>query len=523
LIIWPDTAADIGGYYCVISDTCGGIATSTTNTLTLQAPANLTWQGDGFNVDIWDVATTAEWTPGSGLFNPGDNVTFDDTYTYSTPVTLTGVLTPTSITVNAAREYVWGGTGFITGSNSLVKAGSGRLVISNNVAGAFMANPYTGGTVINNGTVYVQAANALGTGPITLAGGKLETLNKLSFSNNVFVTANSICQLDQSGNQSITFLGPVIGSSGTTLVFTNSSTLTNSPNWVVLSAPSTNNSAIVLAVLKNATNSTERLVLNINTNVSQIFNGPISDLILTTDTGGTAGGGGVIKQGAGAAYLNATNTYTLGTTNLAGLLAGSGSISGPLAVFTNGTIGAGTAGAIGTFTVNNNLTFIGGNVFIRVDKSLTPQSNDMVSVTGTITNGGTGTVTVTNIGATVLAAGDRFRIFSGAVGNGATLAVTGGGMSWANNLAIDGSVQVVSVIPAYSTNISYTFNGNTLNILWPATHLGWILQYQTNSLSAGLTFATNNWFDIPYTANGTNANFTVNPANPAMFFRLRHP
>src|ERR1035441_4978396 len=134
--------------------------------------------------------------------------------------------------------------------------------------------------------------------------------------------ANSGCQLDQSGQQSITFLGPVIGSSGTTLVFTNSSTLTNSQNWVVLSAPATNNSAIVLAVLKNATNSTQRLNLNINTNLSQIFNGPISDLILTTDSGGIAGGGGVIKQGAGAAYLNAANTYTLGTTNLAGLLAG---------------------------------------------------------------------------------------------------------------------------------------------------------------------------------------------------------
>src|ERR1035441_10039773 len=68
-----------------------------------------------------------------------------------------------------------------------------------------------------------------------------------------------------------------------------------------------------------------------NTNLSQIFNGPISDLILTTDSGGIAGGGGVIKQGAGAAYLNAANTYTLGTTNLAGLLAGSGSVRSPLA------------------------------------------------------------------------------------------------------------------------------------------------------------------------------------------------
>jgi autotransporter-associated beta strand protein len=446
LVISPATTTDIGNYYCIITNSCGVVAITTTNSLTLDAPNNLVWAGDGFNVDVWDVyATLAEWSGGSGYFNPGDNVTFDDTYTFATGVTLNGILTPTSINVNAARDYLWGGGGTIAGSTSLVKANTGRLIISNNVASAFLANPYTGGTVISNGLVYVQAANALGSGPIVLAAGGLETLGKLSFSNNVFVTANSICQLDQSGQQSITFLGPVIGSSGTTLVFTNSSTLTNSQNWVVLSAPATNNSAIVLAVLKNATNSTQRLNLNINTNLSQIFNGPISDLIFTTDSGGIAGGGGVIKQGAGAAYLNAANTYTLGTTNLAGLLAGSGSISGPLAVYTNGIIGAGTAGAIGKFTVSNSITFIGGNVFIRVDKSLS-QSNDMIVATGVITNTGTGpvSVTVTNLNSGMpLVAGNRFQIFSGAVSNGTAFVVTGGGVSWTNNLAVDGSVQVL--------------------------------------------------------------------------------
>jgi hypothetical protein len=529
LLISPAGTADIGNYYCIITNSCGVVATTTTNSLTLDAPNNLVYYGNAFSSPPqawpWDIGTSSSWNTGANVFNEGDNVTFDDTYNtaWGTIIPLTGTLTPTHMVYGTANSLTWAGGGALAGSGDLLVSGAGRLIISNNLAGAFLANPYSGGTIVNNGLVYVQSASALGTGPITLNGGGLETLGKLSFSNNILVTANSTCQLDQSGQQSITFLGPVIGSSGTILVFTNSSTLTNSANWVTLSAPATNNSAIVLAVFKNATNSTQRLNLNVNTNFTQIFNGIISDLVLTTDSGGTAGGGGVIKQGAGAAYLNAINTYTLSTTNLAGLLAGSGSISGPLIVSTNGTLGGGSATNIGTFTVNNTITFNSGNVFARVNKSLS-QSNDLIVATGVITNIGTGTVTITNIGATPLAAGDRFKIFSGAVGNGAALTVTDGNNSiWTNKLAIDGSVQVVSVIPNYSTNISYTVGSGALTIAWPTTHLGWILQNQTNSLSVGLTTNANTWYDIPNTANVTSTNLPVIQANPTVFYRLRHP
>ncbi|HEV2330156.1 MAG TPA: hypothetical protein VGY56_15345 [Verrucomicrobiae bacterium] len=65
-----------------------------------------------------------------------------------------------------------------------------------------------------------------------------------------------------------------------------------------------------------------------------------------------------------------------------------------------------------------------------MNKSLA-QSNDLIFVTGgIITNTGTGTVTITNIGADPLAVGDWFQIFSEAVGNGAALKVAGGGVTW---------------------------------------------------------------------------------------------
>ncbi len=516
IVITPASTADIGDYYCIITNSCGAIAVTSTNSLTLDAPANLVWYGDAFSQNFWNLATSAEWNSGSAVFNPGDNVTFDDTLNTAAGANnnnLVGVLTPTSIYVNnSVSDYTWIGSGFITGSNSLIKTGTGRLSVN-----SASANSYSGGTVISNGTVFVQSANALGTGPITLAGGTLETLGKLAFTNDVYLTANTTFQLDQTGNQSITLLGGFNCSPGITMVFTNSATLTNSPNWVVLSSAFTNNAAIVLSVNANATNSTQTLSCNISTN-SQIYNGVISDLIFPGPTG-TAGGGGLIKQGAGAVYLNGANTYTFLTTNSAGLLAGSGSIKSRLAVAVGATLGAGSATSIGTFTVNSNIT-LNGNVFIRVNKSLA-QSNDLISATGSITNGGTGTLTITNIGGTSVVAGDSFKIFSGAVSNGAAILVTDGGITvWTNKLAIDGTVQALSVVPNYSTNISYSVSGNTLTITWPATHLGWILQSQTNALNVGLK--TNNWVNVPGSDSVTSVPVTINRGNPTVFYRLSH-
>ena len=509
LVIWPASAADIGGYYCRVSDTCSHVLFSTTNALTLSAPNNLVWAGDAFNVDIWDVfAPQAEWSGGSGFFIPGDNVTFDDTYTFASSVTLNGVLTPTTLNVNASRNYSWIGTGFIAGTNSLVKSGSGTLYLSNNLANG-SSNTYSGGTVINNGAVFVSGYFSLGTGPVTLAGGTLETVTKgsstLGLPNDVFVTASSTWANDAGGNTAGTLMGTLNGGPGITLTISNSNPTINKTNQIALVAPFTNSLAIFLANSNNNPPIAMQLFLY-NSNNAQIFNGAIS------------GPGMLTKLGAGALYLNAANTYPGPTTNSLGLLAGSGSISGPLAVDPTGTLGGGSAAAIGTFTGNNTLS-LNGNVFIRVNKSLV-QSNDLISVTGAITNGGTGTVTMTNIGATALVVGDSFQLLSGAVSNGAVLAVTGGGVNWANNLAVNGSIQVSSIIASYPTNISYTISGGTLTLSWPATHLGWILQNQTNSLSTGIG---KTWYDISNTASVTSTNIAVSPANPSVFYRLRHP
>jgi autotransporter-associated beta strand protein len=91
-----------------------------------------------------------------------------------------------------------------------------------------------------------------------------------------------------------------------------------------------------------------------------------------------------------------------------------------------------------------------------------------------------------------------------------------------------GSLLVGSfVIAPNPTNITFSVSGSgsskTLNLSWPADHLGWILQAQTNSLGSGLSSLAGKWFDIPGSSSTTSASYPINPAQPTVFYRLRHP
>ena len=251
--------------------------------------------------------------------------------------------------------------------------------------------------------------------------------------------------------------------------------------------------------------------------------------------GGT--GGGLTKFGPGSLILSGVNTYAGLTTVSNGTLRINGSIPGSVDAKAGSTIGGtGTIGgsttvetgatlspgaSVGTLTVSGNLT-IAGNLFIEVNKSLSP-SNDLTVVTGSLNNTGTGTLTVTNLGATALVAGDSFKLFNQPLvgGNALTIAPSPGtGMGWTNRLALDGTIGVYATIAMNPTNLTYNLSGNTLTIQWPTDHTGWILQSQTNSLSAGLG---STWTDVAGSAAGNTSVFTVDPNAPTVFYRLRSP
>ena len=67
------------------------------------------------------------------------------------------------------------------------------------------------------------------------------------------------------------------------------------------------------------------------------------------------------------------------------------------------------------------------------------------------------------------------------------------------------------------TNITASVSGKTLTIAWPADHIGWILQAQTNGLITG------QWFDLPGSSDVNSVAHPIAPANAAVFYRLRQP
>jgi autotransporter-associated beta strand protein len=153
-------------------------------------PAALTWQGT--NGNNWDLSTI-NWLNGGAedkFFNV-DSVLFDDTSTDGN-VTVATAVQPGSIVVsNNTLPYVFSGSP-INGSSSLVKNGNDTLTISS-------SNNFSGGTIINNGTVVfandIANASGLGTGTITLNGGTLTMYdNNTTFNGatwNLFVPANA--------------------------------------------------------------------------------------------------------------------------------------------------------------------------------------------------------------------------------------------------------------------------------------------------------------------------------------------
>jgi len=277
----------------------------------------------------------------------------------------------------------------------------------------------------------------------------------------------------------------------------------------------------------DGTGPTNRTINEQNTIAPSTISGVISDAGL---------GCGIIKIGAGTLVLSAVNTYdgpttvsngtllvtgqidTNVVTVAGGTLGGSGALLGPVTVSFGGTLAPGTS-AIGTLTINNNLT-LDGNLFFKVDKSLSPaQSNDVASVSGTLTSSGVGTLTVSNAGP-ALVIGNKFKLFNKAVANGGTLGVSGGGVQWANNLQLDGSISVTSLtVPTPVINSVVLLNNGT-NLVFSGNNGpiggGYSVLSSTN-LATPLpdwTRIGTNWF------NGSgNATFT-NPATDQRRFFL---
>jgi autotransporter-associated beta strand protein len=179
----------------------GGISGNLTvsgNTLYLNVTANtgaLTWNTAS---GTWDT-TTSNWLSGGVATAYADNVdsvTFDDAAGVigNPTVTLNSTFSPAGMLMSSTNHsYTISGSGGISGNAALVlgPANTQTLTLST-------SDSYTGGTVVNAGTLVLGSANAIGTGTLTLSGGNLDS------SVADLVNANNNAQ---SWNADFTFVG----------------------------------------------------------------------------------------------------------------------------------------------------------------------------------------------------------------------------------------------------------------------------------------------------------------------------
>jgi autotransporter-associated beta strand protein len=231
---------------------------------------------------------------------------------------------------------------------------------------------------------------------------------------------------------------------------------------------------------------------------------------LTLNAANTYNGGTFVNSG-GTLFVNgslpAANFVTIAS---GGTLGGNGTINCPVNLGAGGFLAPGV-NAIGKLTVNSTLA-LAGQTMMEING--TSGTNDSVVGLSEVSYGGT--LTVNNLGGTPVG-GAKFTLFSAANRLGSFAAVNlpalPANVTWANLLALDGSIQV---IPTAAT-LTNVLVGNTLQLSWPANS-GWRLFAQTNA--GGIDMPTN-WY--PVTTSGNSISIPINTANPSVFYRLIYP
>jgi autotransporter-associated beta strand protein len=296
----------------------------------------------------------------------------------------------------------------------------------------------------------------------------------------------------------------------------NLATITNESGTSVISGPLSINGKATFGVA-----GTSLIISNINaftgtavTNIVKLGNG---SLILN---GNSLPAATLLDLAAGTLDLSQASTTSL-TLGSGQIIKGNGVLIGSLTANAGSTVSPGAS--VGTLTVKGDISLSGTNT-MEVDR--VAGTTDLLRATNTtastIAYGGTLRV-VTLAGA--ITAGNTFKMFSASnyVGTFASIlpATPGTGLGWnTNTLATDGTLRVISTVNTNRTNIAFTISGNQLTLSWPADHIGWRLQAQTNPPGVGLR---TNWSDYPGSTTVNSVITTISPTNGSVFYRMIYP
>ncbi len=298
-------------------------------------------------------------------------------------------------------------------------------------------------------------------------------------------------------------LGGLAGGSGTQLQGNNSSAITTTYTLGGTSAD-----AEFDGVIKDGSVATVALIKT-GGNTQTFTNA-------NTYSGGTTINGGTLQINNPGGSGTGSGAVTV---NSGGTLGGNGIISGAVAVNSGGKFAPGNP--LGTLTINNNLTLAAGSTtFVQIQHA--PLTNDVTTVSGTLTEGGT--LNVTNIGG-ALASGDSFKLFNAANYSGAfaglVLPPLTGNLLWnTNTLKNFGTLSVVTLSAPTIAGIqisggNLTFNGSGGVNNWP-----YFILASTNLALAQWTPVATNQFDAAGNFSTTLTN-AANPGRSQIFFRLQ--
>ena len=434
------------------------------------------------NVAVTNSITGAGWLNqlGSGVLTLGSSNYFTGGNVFGHP----------TIGLNfTAAVFAGAGTVLITNSYALGTVGAetqSRLQLAGNISLPVPLSVYSSGAGVTNvenlsGTNSVDAIFGIygnSYWPITATAGQLNINN---FSNVIFnSTYTRVLQLQGPANGSVT------------------NTIDPSFYWLQIQKDGAGTWS-----LEGSIDAPIGLLVNSGT---LIVDGSVNALLRNQTISHTVAGGTLIVNGSLPVGSTSGNVAVNG-----GQIGGMGSINGNVSVAAGAAVSPSARNGTNTsqLAISGNLA-LAGNLIFNVNKSLA-QANDVVNVGGSAVNSGSGLVTLTNNGP-ALVVGDTFTVISQfgsplALANGGALTINpvvrglvGQYVTWTNNLAVDGTIKVLSVAPLGTNATLLSLALNPADNLTPTFATNVFVYYATNA------------FGITPTVTVTNANLTASNA-----------
>jgi len=209
-------------------------------------------------------------------------------------------------------------SGIITGTGSLTKNGSGTLTLAN------ASNNYSGGTILNTGTLVIGHANAVGTDALTQSSGpsllKIDTTGTITNAMSVYnvqasqnatlsgaiTVHNATWDIDE--GDTLTISGNISGTGGTTK---------NGTGTLVLSGNNSNtgattvNAGTLTAASTKSLGATSGVVVNNGGSILVTAEDAINDSANVTLNGGTLAVDGTFNESVGLLTLSANSVIDL--------------------------------------------------------------------------------------------------------------------------------------------------------------------------------------------------------------------